>query len=379
MAILAGAPLAQAKPTAHTAIIGGSPAPEGQYPYAVRVEALYPNQQGELEEQPFCSGSLIAPGYVLTAAHCISSEDLDRKIDELKPQVRFSNLPGSPTRAVVRAAFWRDYELSMPSRDLAVLELSEEAPASAVELGEAPGGGERVKELGYGPTQKNLADGMQSILYQGDMEVARDQQACYAMIGEEGVYTETEICAVTDTQAGLLAGACPGDSGGALLNSRGQLVGVTSWGQLENCNNQAEYRSTVFAKPQAGKEWLRRQTGAPLFGLPALEQQTEVPQGGKIKLLKASKKGLEVRAYAQGKDWVARVGLEAKLKRGKKTYKANAIATLKPNKKRIYLAAPKSWRKSKISRISYSGYSRFYNSLENGTTVIPKSVQRRYR
>ena len=361
------------------AIIGGSPVASGAYPYAVRLESLYPNQQGELEQSAFCSGSIIAPQHVLTAAHCVSGDQLDQRIEELKPQVRLANLPGSPVIAVTRAAFWRDYDLKAPSKDLAVLELAQPAPVSPVSLAAIPPSGSPVKELGYGPTKKDLKDGMRSNLYQGDMRVAEDQQACYELLGEEGVYTQTEICAVTSPEAGLNAGACPGDSGGPLLNQQGAQVGVTSWGQLENCNVNAELRSTVFARADAGQEWLRRQTGAELFGLPATSQQTQTPEQAELNISQASRRGMTITASAAGEDWVARVLLEAQGRKGKRRYRADAIIKLTPQASSQRLTAPYAWRKKKLSRVTYQAYSRFFNSIENGQTVISNRVSKRYR
>jgi trypsin len=47
-------------------IVAGSEAPEGKYPYQVR---LYSSMEDEVG---FCGGSIIAPQWVLTAGHCMT-------------------------------------------------------------------------------------------------------------------------------------------------------------------------------------------------------------------------------------------------------------------------------------------------------------------
>ncbi len=50
-------------------IVAGSEAPEGKYPYQVR---LYSSMEDDIG---FCGGSIIAPQWVLTAAHCMTDGD----------------------------------------------------------------------------------------------------------------------------------------------------------------------------------------------------------------------------------------------------------------------------------------------------------------
>ena len=57
-------------------IVGGTPAPEGKYPYQVR---LYESME---DEKGHCGGSLIAPQWVLTAAHCVTVEGAEAEDEE---------------------------------------------------------------------------------------------------------------------------------------------------------------------------------------------------------------------------------------------------------------------------------------------------------
>jgi secreted trypsin-like serine protease len=50
-------------------IVGGQPAPEGKYPWQVRLYESMDDRIG------FCGGSIIAPQWILTAAHCLVDTD----------------------------------------------------------------------------------------------------------------------------------------------------------------------------------------------------------------------------------------------------------------------------------------------------------------
>ena len=52
-------------------IVNGTEAPEGKYPWQVR---LYPSMS---EQFGFCGGTIIAPQWILTASHCVTSGDLN--------------------------------------------------------------------------------------------------------------------------------------------------------------------------------------------------------------------------------------------------------------------------------------------------------------
>jgi secreted trypsin-like serine protease len=52
-------------------IVGGSEAPEGKFPYQVRLYVSMDDDKG------FCGGSLIAPQWVLTASHCVTAGNLN--------------------------------------------------------------------------------------------------------------------------------------------------------------------------------------------------------------------------------------------------------------------------------------------------------------
>jgi len=211
---LAGA-LALTTPQPAHAIVGGINATE---PYGWMVAISQPGYVGS-----FCSGSLIAPTWVLTAAHCVAS---------IANPAAVSVRVGSPNRngggatsLAVRLVPARDYNPWTLANDFALVQLRDAMPQRPIELADAgPAPGDRARVLGWGqrcPTRgcdwgSNALQELDAAVVPNGQCAGRAQPAtAFCVLGASG------------------RSACFGDSGGpALIAVAGRwvLAGDTSYG-----------------------------------------------------------------------------------------------------------------------------------------------------
>ena len=109
----------QAAPAAHKSIVGGTPADPSQFPYVAAVETRH----------SLCTGSVISPTHVLTAAHCIEADASGLTV-RIGSATAFS---GGEPHAVSAVAIHPGWAHSLQS-DLAVLALSQPTSAPPIPL-----------------------------------------------------------------------------------------------------------------------------------------------------------------------------------------------------------------------------------------------------
>ncbi len=229
------------RPSASTArrIVGGNPTTIGQWPWQVALAVRPSVEKGGGLRRQFCGGSLVAPRYVITAGHCVFSEEAPpgHRIEVISGRTQLSTDVGTVTKvrrvwAPIGKPPYLLYGGDPPHWDVAVLELAGPAEGTPIKIagpgeGSAWSAGATAYATGWGLKSRNgkKSDRLRS--------VALDVKAPSAC-GGAAVYGHD-----FDPALMLCAGAagrdtCQGDSGGPLVvpfYGGFRLVGDTSFGK----------------------------------------------------------------------------------------------------------------------------------------------------
>lgn len=201
------------------AVVGGSTAPEGAYPFMASL------QDGS--GFAFCGGSIISSTWVLTAAHCVPDEDAS-DLYVVTGRTNLASTSQGQRIKVRRVEVHPDYADS--THDAALLELSVPTTSPAIQLSTAANNaleaaGTPVTVTGWGdqtPTfGLNSTDRLRSV----DLKVVSDKECGQTNIGFDA---PTGVCA-----AALAKDSCQGDSGGPLFATSAGVriqIGVVSYG-----------------------------------------------------------------------------------------------------------------------------------------------------
>ena len=203
------------------AIVGGSAAPEGAYPFMAAITDGSGFQ--------YCGGSVIASGWVLTAAHCMVDEV--KKPAGVKVVTGRTNLGDTSKGQVITASaiyVHPQYDDSVMSHDAALIKLSTATTAPPITLAtltndnlETPGTILRV--AGWGDQTGTLGFTATNQLRYVDVKVISDGQCGQTNFGFHG---PTGVCAED-----LAKDSCQGDSGGPLFHDGSRIqVGIVSYG-----------------------------------------------------------------------------------------------------------------------------------------------------
>ncbi len=237
-------------------IIGGEIAAAGAWPWQA---ALVRPGSDNAYYGHYCGGTLVAPSWVLTAAHCVYGlPSAPNVVDVVLGRTRLS-AGGGERIAVDLIIIHPDYDTLRRDSDLALLRLaapSTQQPISlfAPEDRQLEADGAMATVTGWGRFMPELALGSDELRQVALPLVPREQCAAEGAWGD--MITDQMICAGFDEGD---RSACYGDSGGPLMVPIDEepgwaQVGVVSWGS-STCSGYLLYN--VYTRVSGFREWIR--------------------------------------------------------------------------------------------------------------------------
>ena len=239
-------------------IVGGAVADPGEWPWQV---ALIQGGQTDFYTYQFCGGSLVAPQWVVTAAHCVYG-DQPTAVDVVAGIYKLTDPPlsGWQKRDAIQIIVHPNYNSNTSSNDIALIKLNQPVTiggTGASKTGLIPLVPSGVGDLvginswvtGWGATE--LQPNYPTELHEVQVPIIANT-LCNDVNHYNGQITSSMMC------AGFEAGqkdSCQGDSGGPLVVDTGsgwQLAGVVSWG--DGCAEPGFYG--VYTRVSVFTSWV---------------------------------------------------------------------------------------------------------------------------
>jgi secreted trypsin-like serine protease len=225
---------ALARPVARASIIGGLPANPGSWPWTAFIVSMQADGDGEA-----CSGTIVAPRVVLTAAHCVTDPNAGdyRVITGNVDWTQESARQVSPVTQTVTFPYW-ERDSHYGDAGLLVLSTPTTAPAIApatlddVALLRA---GRSAVVAGWGLTSASDKN-PSNILRVGAVQLQKPSYCGRRAAELHDAFQPAGMLCTIDSRD-FLTGPCSGDSGGPLLMTRADgtvaEIGITSGGEQQ--------------------------------------------------------------------------------------------------------------------------------------------------
>lgn len=253
--------LARAGDRAAPQIVGGSKAAPGEFPWQV---ALLDGTIANTFDAQYCGGALIAPRWVVTAAHCV----VERKVvspSAVDVLVGTTSLKRGGTRVDVDTIVVHPrYNDRTGENDIALLRLVVPVGAAVLPVvtrareASLTSAGTLATAIGWGDTLIR-GDRYPADLRKVNLPIVTNR-VCNGRRSYGGDVTAKMLC------AGFAAGgkdSCQGDSGGPLVVPDGNggfaLAGITSWGA--RCAAPDKYG--VYTRAARFATWIEKVLAAP--------------------------------------------------------------------------------------------------------------------
>ncbi|MFB9906348.1 S1 family peptidase [Allokutzneria oryzae] len=238
------------------AIVGGKKADEN-YPFMASL------QHPVMPWKPnhYCGGAVIAPAWVLTAAHCVDSVgEAEMPIEEFAVRVGSNRTDsGGEVAKAKRVVVHPDYRPAGPGEgnDIALVELAEPVSVRPVALpARTPGPGTPARAIGWGrtcakDTEKNCLTPPRELKQLEETVVAGKTCARLSTAG-------AELCVQTPEKAGAI---CFADSGSPLIgkvDGRWTVLGSADRFGTSNGRDDCDDSTALYADVSAHLSWIAR-------------------------------------------------------------------------------------------------------------------------